>query len=172
MIQGLGLMIYLAGLALLQFVWPWDLPFYSASPAWVLLGGSFMLYRQPKRRLYSMLLCFALLFDLAMNSALSCTLGYAISLLIPMSLPQNRQNMLSALLWMMLTLLCFDAVEIVLASVHGTGAWNYFWHHLPWHLLYHVLAAILVQIMTYPLMSLLHYQRFEYYRDVTRGRLG
>ena len=172
MIQMLGLMIYLTILALVQLLWPWELPFYSASPAWVLLAGSFMLYRQPKRSLYSVLLIFGLIFDLVMNSSLSCTLGYAISLLIPMLIPQNRQNDLYGLLWMMLTLLCFDAAQVLLSSVNGVGAWNYFWHHLPWHVLYHLLAAILVQMMTVPLISLLHYQRFEYYRDVTRGRLG
>ncbi|HEY9840792.1 MAG TPA: hypothetical protein V6D23_10080 [Candidatus Obscuribacterales bacterium] len=172
--QFIGLALFLALLALLQLFWPVPLPGLNTAPALLLLAGSLVLFRLPLGRLYAWLLLLAAGFDLLMGEGPYCLLGYALTLSLPLLRPADpeRTPWPVALGWMLASILIFDFFEALLGSLRGSGAWSLLWHHLPWSFGYNLLAALLLLPITGGLISLLHYQRFEYHKEVRKGRLG
>jgi hypothetical protein len=170
--QLLGLGCFLSALAAVQLIWPWPLPGLNTAPALLLLAGSLILYRRPLNSLYACLLLLAAGFDLLLGEGPYCLITYALALALPMLLPKQRQGWFSAIGWMLASVLSFDLLMLLINGIRGAGALNLFIQHFLPSLAYHLLAAILLQPVTDGLISLLHYQRFEYHKDVMKGRLG
>lgn len=172
--QFLGLACFLALLALLQLIWPLPLPGLNGAPALLLLAGSLVLWRLPLGRLYGWLLLLAAGFDLLLGEGPLCLIGYAVALSPPLLWPssEDSKGWLQPLGWMIGSCLLFDAVEALLASRYGLAPWRLLLRHLPWSLMYNTASALLLLPLMTGLISLLHYQRFEYHQDVRKGRLG
>lgn len=172
--QFIGLAVFLTLLALLQLIWPLPLPGLNSAPALVLLAGALVLWRLPLGRLYGWLLLLAAGFDLLLGEGPFCLLGYALSLSLPLLSPsaEDAKGWFLPLGWMLGCVLIFDLLEALMASLHGPAPWLVLLHHLPWTIMYNLAAALLLLPITNGLISLLHYQRFEYHQDVRKGRLG
>ncbi|PKL74846.1 MAG: hypothetical protein CVV27_18425 [Candidatus Melainabacteria bacterium HGW-Melainabacteria-1] len=172
--QFIGLALFLGLLAILQLIWPWPLPGLNTAPALLLLSGSLVLFRMPLGRLYVWLLLLAAGFDLLLGDGPYCLLGYAMTLMPAFLRPVSEHipGWLPSLGWMLGSVLLFDLILAMLSSFRGPGAWPMLLHHLPWTLAYNLLAALLLLPITGGLISLLHYQRFEYLKEARRGKLG
>ncbi len=170
--QFIGLSAFLILLALIQLIWPVPLPGLNSAPALLLLAGSCVLYRLPMRRFYLLILILAFGFDLLLNDLPACLFGYALTLALPMSRENEKSNWFASLGWMLLSVLIFDGLMMLIGSFYGPGAWRLGLTHLPWSLGYNLLAALLILPLTHGLISVLHYQRFEYDQEVRSGRLG
>lgn len=174
--QFIGVSAFLTALAGLQLLWPSPLPGLNSAPALLLLAAACVLSVLPLRRLFFWVLLLAFGFDLLLNEMPYCLIGYALTLALPMSRDSSEDeggaSWAASLGWMLVSVLIFDLLMALLGSFYGSGAWRLFLGHLPATLGYNLLAALLLLPLTRGLISLLHYQRFEYDRDVRSGRLG